>query len=85
MLSVSNSCDYNESSKNRKIVFRQMPAPRDLPQQIPAPRAKIRMQKPRSGGKFSMQIPGGARGGGWLWQKLITALTLDVRSKMAKI
>ena len=40
-----------------------MPAPRDLPQQIPAPRAKIRMQKPRSGGKFSMQIPGGARGG----------------------
>ena len=40
-----------------------MPAPWDLPQQIPAPRAKIRMQKPRSGGKFSMQIPGGARGG----------------------
>ena len=53
-----------------KIVYRQMPAPRDLPHQIPT-RAKIRMQKPRSGGKFSVQIPGGA--GGWLWQTLIAA------------
>ena len=51
-----------------------MPAPRDIPQKIPAPRAKIRMQKPQSGGEFSVQIPGGARGGGWSWQKLITAL-----------
>ena len=40
-----------------------MPAPRDIPQKIPAPRAKIRMQKPQSGGEFSVQIPGGARGG----------------------
>ena len=47
-----------------EIFYRQMPAPRDLPQNIPAPRAKIRMQKPQSGGKFSVQIPGGARGGG---------------------
>ena len=53
-----------------------MPAPRDIPQKIPAPRAKIRMQKPQSGGEFSVQIPGGARGGGWSWQKLITALML---------
>ena len=37
--------------------------PRDIPQKIPAPRAKIRMQKPQSGGEFSVQIPGGARGG----------------------
>ena len=50
-----------------------MPAPRDIPPKIPAPRAKIRMQKPQSGGEFSVQIPGGARGG-WSWQKLITAL-----------
>ena len=56
-----------------EIVKRQMPAPRDIPQKIPAPRAKIRMQKPQSGGEFSVQIPGGARGG-WSWQKLITAL-----------
>ena len=46
-----------------EIVYRQMPAPRDIPQKIPAPRAKIRMQKPQSGGEFSVQIPGGARGG----------------------
>ena len=57
-----------------EIVYRQMPAPRDIPQKMPAPRAKIRMQKPQSGGEFSVQIPGGARGGGWSWQKLITAL-----------
>ena len=59
-----------------EIVYRQMPAPRDIPQKIPAPRAKIRMQKPQSGGEFSVQIPEGARGGGgWSWQKLITALS----------
>ena len=29
-----------------------MPTPRELPQQIPTPRAKARMQKPRGGGKF---------------------------------
>ena len=49
--------------KMAEIVYRQMPAPRDIPQKIPAPRAKIRMQKPQSGGEFSVQIPGGARGG----------------------
>ena len=45
-----------------KIVYRQMPAPRELSQQIPPPRAKARMQKPQGGGKFLVQIPGGARG-----------------------
>ena len=38
-----------------------MPAPRELSQQI-TPRAKARMQKPQGGGKFWVQIPGGARG-----------------------
>ena len=45
-----------------KIVYRQMPAPRELPQQMPAPWAKARMQKPQGGGKFLVQIPGSARG-----------------------
>ena len=45
-----------------KIGYRQMPAPRELSQQIPAPRAKSRMQKPQGGGTFLVQIPGGARG-----------------------
>ena len=58
VLSVSNSCDYNGNSKNGKIVYGQMPAPTPTNSR---PRAKIRMQKPRSGGKFSVQIPGGAR------------------------
>ena len=51
-----------------------MPAPRKLPQQIPAPCARDRMQKPQGGGKPFVQIPGGAREGGWLWMKLIPAL-----------
>ena len=38
-----------------------MPAPQDLSQKIPAP-AKIGMQKPQSGGKFSVQIPRVCRG-----------------------
>ena len=55
-----------------KIVYRQMPAPWELSQQIP-PHAKARMQKLQGGGKFLEQIPGGA--GGWLWMKLIPALS----------
>ena len=47
-----------------KIVKRQMPAPRELSQQIPAPWAKARMQKPQDGVKCLVQIPGGAGGGG---------------------
>ena len=45
-----------------KIVYRQMPAPGEQSQQISAPRAKVRMQKPQGGGKYLVQIPGGARG-----------------------
>ena len=47
-----------------KIVYRQTPAARKLPQQPPPP-AKARMQKPQSGGKFLFQISGGARGNGY--------------------
>ena len=38
-----------------------MPTPRKLSQQFPTLRAKARMQKPQGGGKFLVQIPGGAR------------------------
>ena len=54
-----------EIPKVAKIVYRQMPAPRELSQQISAPRAKARMQKPQGGGKFLVQISGGARGDGY--------------------
>ena len=40
-----------------------MPAPRELPQQMPVPQAKARMQKLQGGGKFLVQIPTGAQGG----------------------
>ena len=45
-----------------KIVYtdRQMPKLQDLQQQIP--QAKVRTQKPQSGGKCLVQIPGDARG-----------------------
>ena len=35
-----------------KIVYRQMPTPWELSQQIPVPRAKAGMQKPQGGGKL---------------------------------
>ena len=52
-----------------EIVYRQMPATRNLPKKSPSP-GKIRMQKPQCknakvGGKFSVQIPRGARGDGY--------------------
>ena len=42
-----------------KIVYRQMPTPRELSLQIPAHSAKARMQKPQGGRTFLVQIPGG--------------------------
>ena len=45
-----------------EIVYRLMPAFRELPQQISPPRAKAWIQKPQGGEKFLVQIPRGARG-----------------------
>ena len=45
-----------------KIVYRQMPATRELSQEIPAPWAKARMQKPQGGTNFWCKSPG-VRGG----------------------
>ena len=64
-----------------KIVCRQMHAPLDIPQQIPAPSAKAGMQKPQDGGKFLVQNPGDAQGG-WLWRKLIAALNHKILGKL---
>ena len=50
--------------KMAKIVHRQINA-----KQIAASRAKARMQKPQGGGKFLVQIPGGAQGGGMAMAK----------------
>ena len=50
-----------------KIVYRQMPAPRDLPQTIP--RQKLGCKSSRVGANFRSKSPGVR--GGWLWQKLI--------------
>ena len=55
-----------------KIVYRQMPAPREVPQQIPAPGQKLGCKSPRGGGRFWCKSRGCA--GGWLWLKLIPAL-----------
>ena len=44
-----------------KIVYRQMSAPRELPQQIPVPRQKLGCKIPRVGANFYAN-PEGARG-----------------------
>ena len=58
--------------KMAKIIYRQMLARRELPQQISVPVQKLGC-KALGGGKFLVQIPRGVRGG-WLWMKLIPAL-----------
>ena len=62
--------------KMTKIVYRQMLAPRDLPIKSPPPKAKIKVQNHRNGGKFLVQIPG-VRGGMVMAKKLTAALGVD--------
>ena len=62
VLSVANSVIILKIPKMANIIYRQMPNPRELPQQIPTPRAKAWMQKPLGGGNFLVQIPGGGVG-----------------------
>ena len=59
-------------SKMANIVYTQISARPELPQQIPAPRAKAWMQKPQGGGKFLVQIPGVR--GGMAMDEICTAL-----------
>ena len=59
-----------------------MPDPQELSQQIPPPPppAKARMQKLQGGGKFFMQIPGGAWGctGVMVMDEIDTCIKLSV-------
>ena len=59
-----------------KIVYRRMPAPWELLQQMPTPQGKARMHKPQGGGKFLVQIPGGVHvgGGGMVMDKIDTCI-----------
>ena len=72
MLSVASSYHYNRNSKNGKNRLWTNARPSGAIPTNPHPRAKARMQKPQGGGKFLVQIPGGARER-WLWIKLIPA------------
>ena len=57
-----------------KIVYRQIPTPRELSQQISAPGAKASMQKPQGGGTFFMQIHGVHGGGGMVMDETDTCI-----------
>ena len=65
-----------------KIVYREIPAPQELPQQMPTPWAKARMQKPQGGGKFLVQIPRGGRGGGMVMDEIDTCITSQLQDWM---
>ena len=54
VLSVTNSCHYNENFKNGKHRSDKCPPLGSYPNKSPPPE-----QKPQGGGKFFMQIPGG--------------------------
>ena len=51
--------------KMAKIVYRQMPAPRELPQEMPGSWAIARMQKPQGGANFWCKSPGMRGGDGY--------------------
>ena len=55
-----------------KIFYRQMPAPRELSQQIPTPGQKLGCKSPRVGTKFWCESPGCA--GRMVMHEVIPAL-----------
>ena len=64
VLSVASSCHYNGKTKYGKIVYSQMPAPRELSEEITAPpRQKLGCKSPRVEANFWCESPG-VRGGG---------------------
>ena len=62
MLSVAILGMIMKIPKMAKIVNRQMPAAREIPEEIHASWAKAGMQMPQGRGQFLMQIPGGVQG-----------------------
>ena len=63
VLSVANSCHYNENFKNGKHRLQTNACPsRATPTNPHPPQAKVWMQKSQGGGKFLVQFPG-VRGG----------------------
>ena len=76
MLSVASLAITMEIPKMAKIVYKRMPAPWELSQQIPAPGQKLGCQSPRVGANFLVQIPGGARGGGMVMDEIDICISL---------
>ena len=79
MLSVANSCHYNENFKNWQTSFTdKCPPLGSCPNKSPPLRAKAWMQKPQGGANVWCKSPGvrARGGGGWLWMKLIPALAI---------
>ena len=52
-----------------------MLAPRELPQQVPTPPAKVRMQKPQGGGNIFDADPRGWAGRGIVMAKIDSCIT----------
>ena len=58
----------------KKIIYVQMPAPRELPQQIPTPRAKANMEKCGWGQIFDANSRGVCGGGGMVMDEIDTCI-----------
>ena len=65
-----------EIPKMAKIDYRQMPAPRELSQQIPAPWTNARIQKPQGGGNFLCKSLGVH--GGMVMDEIDTCITYNI-------
>ena len=67
-------------AKMGKIVYRQMPTPRELPQQIPTPGQKLGCKSPRVGANFWCKSP--RVRGGMVMDEIDTCIT-HLRNSMA--
>ena len=74
MLSVANSCHYDENSKNGKNRLQTNARPSEATPTTPTPEQKLGCKSPRVGANFGANPRGCA--GGCLWMKLISALRL---------
>ena len=77
MLSVAGYAIIMEIPKMAKIVYRQMPAPWELSQQIPAPWQNLGFKSSRVGANFLCKFPG-VRGGGMVMDEIDTCIRAGV-------
>ena len=84
VLSVASSAIIRKIPKMVKIVYRQMPAPRELSQHIPAPGQKLGCKSPRVGANFGAN-PRECAGGGVVMDEIDTCISPEKMDGNTKV